>query len=102
MFANNAKTCNKTPEILYNLDKRIQLSLNNIIDSGQVPNGWEDRDKDIFIALRIDLGSGMKEAYQACIKACLIWTHISTPPDKSSKNKKHRNRFLYVQNSNKQ
>ena len=50
--------------------------LNKIIDSRQVPNGWEDRDKDIFIAQWIDQGSRMKEAYQSCINVCSIWRDI--------------------------
>ena len=44
----------------------------------------------------------MKEAYQACIKVCLIWKDIYAAPEKSTKNMKHRNRFLYSQNLNKQ
>ena len=44
----------------------------------------------------------MKEAYQACIKICTIWTDIYVAPEKSRKNMKHRNEFLQVQNMNKQ
>ena len=44
----------------------------------------------------------MKEAYQACIKECPIWTDIYAGPEKSRNNMKHRNGFLHVQNLNKQ
>ena len=44
----------------------------------------------------------MKKAYQACIKVCPIWKDIYAVPEKSKKNMKDRNRFLYVQNLNKQ
>ena len=72
------------------------------MDSGRVPNGWEDRDKDFFITQWIEQGSGMKKAYQACIKVCLIWKDISTAREKSRNNMNNRNGFLYVQNLNKQ
>ena len=44
----------------------------------------------------------MKEVHQACIKVCSIWTDINAGPEKSRKNMKDRNGFLYVQNLNKQ
>ena len=44
----------------------------------------------------------MKEAYQACIKLCPIWKDIYAAPEKSRKNIKYRNGFLYVQKLNKQ
>ena len=76
--------------------------MNNIIDSRCAPNGWEDGDQDFFIAQWIKHGSGVKEAYQACIKVCSIWKDIYTGPEMSSKNMKHRNVFLCLQNLNKQ
>ena len=44
----------------------------------------------------------MKEAYQACIKVCPMWKDMYAALEKSRKNIKHRNGFLYVQNLNKQ
>ena len=44
----------------------------------------------------------MKEAYQACIKVCPIWKDIDAVLEKSRKNMKHRNGYLYVQYLNKQ
>ena len=67
-----------------------------------MPNRWEDTDKDFFIATWIDQALGMKEAYQACIKICPVWKDIYAAPEKTRKNMKHRNGFLYVQNLNKQ
>ena len=49
-FGHNVQTFTKKRETLNNLNNRIQPSLNNIIDNGRVPNGWEDGDKDFFIA----------------------------------------------------
>ena len=58
----------KKCETLYDYKKRVQPSLNNIIDSGRVLNGWEDSDKDFSLTQWIDQGSQIKEAYQAVIK----------------------------------
>ena len=44
----------------------------------------------------------MKEGYQACIKICPIWKDMYAAPEKSRKNMKHKNGFLYVQNLNRQ
>ena len=101
-FDHNVQTCTKKCKTLNDLNNRIQPSLNNIIDGGRVPNGWEDVDKDFFIAQWIDQGLGMKDAYQACIKVCPIWKDIYAGPEKSKKNVKYRNGFMYVQNLNKQ
>ena len=44
----------------------------------------------------------MKEAYQAHIKVDSIWKDIYVAPENSGKNKMHRNRYLDVQNLDKQ
>ena len=44
----------------------------------------------------------MKQGYQVCLKLCTIWKDICAGPEKSRKNMKDRNGFLYVQNLNKQ
>jgi hypothetical protein len=103
-YGHNVQTCTKKRETLNDLNNRIEPSLNNIIDSGRIPNGWEDDNgsKDFFIAQWLDQGSGMKQAYLACMKVCPIWKDIYAAPEKSRKNMKHRDGFLYVQNLNKQ
>ena len=67
-----------------------------------MPNKCENRDKDFFIAQRMDQASGMKEAYQVCIKVCPIWKRIDARPEMSRKNIKNRNSFLYIENLKKQ
>ena len=42
----------------------------------------------------------MKQAYQECIEACPIWKYVYAVPEKSKKNRKNRNGFLYLQNLN--
>ena len=99
-YVRYVQTCTNKRETLNDLNNRIQLYLNNIINSGQVHNGWEDWDKDFLIAQWIDHGSEMKKAYQAYIKACAIWKDIYASSEKSRKNMKNRNGFWYVQNLN--
>ena len=53
-FGHNVQTCTKKRETLHDLNNWIQPSLNHIIHCRPVPNGWEDGDKDFFIALWID------------------------------------------------
>ena len=75
--------------------------MNKIIDGRKVPAGYEDADKDFFIAQWIDQDTGMKEVYQVSIKVCQIWKDIYAALDKSRQNIKHRNALPSVQNLSK-
>ena len=55
-FAHNIKTCTKKLKTLHDLNNRIQPSLNNIFDRGRVRTGWDDWDKDFYIAEWIHKG----------------------------------------------
>ena len=58
-FDHKVQTCTNDCETLNDFNNWIQSSLNNIIENGGVTNGWEDRDKDFFIAQWIDQETGM-------------------------------------------
>ena len=66
-FGHNVQTRTKRSETLNDINNHIQAILNTILDTGRVPNGWEDAGKEFFIATWIDQGSGMKEGYQEYI-----------------------------------
>ena len=55
---------------LNDLNDYIEPSWNDIINSRQVPNRWEDRDKDFVIARWIDNGTEINEVYEASINVC--------------------------------
>ena len=101
-FRHNVHSYTKKRATLNDHNNQIQPCLNNIIDTWLVPNGWEDGDKELSIALWIDYESGMKEAYQACIKVYPVWKYIYAAPEKSRKTIQHRNGFLYIHNLKKQ
>ena len=102
MFGYNVLSCVRKHKTCNDLNNCIQSSLYNIINSGRVPNGWEDSDKQLFIAQWINQGCGIKEANQAYIMVCTIGKDIYVAPEKSRKNMNNTNQVLFVKQVNKQ